>query len=128
MSKKSEDSSGISVHVIRNKEAKEYSIYSSVLTELCEELGDPAYGPVQPDERPGGPVSHPVDRATRRTGRLSSRLTGPRARFCRIVRFAQIFNHKFMQKLINLNIYYSNRVEYVHSGVRHSNGMRTYKP
>jgi hypothetical protein len=77
MSKKSEDSSGISVHVIRNKEAKEYSIYSSVLTELCEELGYPAYGSVQPDRRPGGPVPHPVDRDTRRTSRLRSQLTGP---------------------------------------------------
>jgi hypothetical protein len=107
MSKKSEDSSGISVHVIRNKETKEYSIYSSVLTELCEEMGDPAYGPVKPDERPDGPVCHPVDRATRRTGRLNGRLTGPGAGFCRLVRFAQKFNHKIMQKLINLNIYYS---------------------
>jgi hypothetical protein len=107
MSKKSKDSSGISVHVIRNKEAKEYSIYSSVLTGLCEELGYPAYGPVQPDERPDGPVCHPVDRATRRTGRLNGRLTGSGAGFCRLVRFAQKFNHKIMQKLINLNIYYS---------------------
>jgi hypothetical protein len=106
MSKKSEDSSGISVHVIKNKETKEYSIYSSVLTELCEEMGDPAYGPVQPDERPDGPVCHPVDRATRQTGRLNDRLTGPGAGFCRLVRFAQKFNHKIMQKLINLNTYY----------------------
>ena len=70
-------------------------------------MGDPAHRPVQPGGRPDEPVANPVDRAARRAGRLRGRLTGPETGSCGFVRFAQKFNHKNMQKLINLNIYYS---------------------